>query len=202
MATANYAPMQQRLLDGETAFAALPVQGERKSRFKTVLRSAIFQFCAGFTAGLLTGLVIWSFTKPAREGVLSFLDLEGTSIKPIEYDDRYPGPPTPESQMALRHSLYDSWNGSEHAHMTLHHRRHCLEYLRQTIMCSADPNMERRIFFESEPNMAPGWGLHHCRDYSRIKDFAEEWRVWDGKTPPEKRPVTSPEVLKGRVIYY
>ena len=104
--------------------------------------------------------------------------------------------------MALRHTIYDSWNESAHAHMTPHHAKHCLEYIRQTVMCSVDSNLERRVFYENEPNQAKGWGLHHCRDYSRLKTFAEEWRVWDGKTPPEKVPVTDPEVLKDRVIYY
>lgn len=85
--------------------------------------------------------------------------------------------------------------------MTDHHAKHCLEYIRQLVMCTADSNVERRVFYENEPNQNQGWGLHHCRDYNKLKDFAEEWRVWDGKTPSEKVSVTDPEVLKGRVIF-
>ena len=104
--------------------------------------------------------------------------------------------------MALRHGLYDTWNETQHSHMSLHHRNHCLEYLRQSIMCNGDTNVEQRIVQEIRPAHTPGWDTKRCRDYDALKDWAQKWRAFDGKIPSEKGEITDKDALNGRVIVY
>ncbi|KAF3055634.1 hypothetical protein GL218_06938 [Daldinia childiae] len=57
-----------------------------------------------------------------------------------------------------------------------HHSSHCFDYLRQSIMCSADTNLE------GESEYGPGWGSkHECADYDAVlawanKHSAMKWR--------------------------
>jgi hypothetical protein len=104
--------------------------------------------------------------------------------------------------MEIRHAIYDDWDGERHSKMTPHHNRHCLEYLRQSIMCNADTNLEARVISESGTKETPGWDLKKCRDYGQILNWAEEWRAFDGKIPSQKKEIVDPEALKGRIIRY
>ncbi|KAM3086088.1 hypothetical protein ACMFMG_000226 [Clarireedia jacksonii] len=104
--------------------------------------------------------------------------------------------------MELRHAIYNDWDGERHSKMAPHHTRHCLEYLRQSIMCNADTNLEARVVSESGVKETPGWDLKKCRDFGQILNWAEEWRAFDGKIPSQKKEIVDPEVLKGRVIRY
>jgi len=104
--------------------------------------------------------------------------------------------------MELRHAIYDDWNEEPHSRMKPHHNRHCLEYLRQSIMCNADTNLESRVVSESGVKETPGWDLKKCRDFGQILSWAEEWRAFDGKIPSHKKEIVDPEVLKGRIIRY
>jgi hypothetical protein len=104
--------------------------------------------------------------------------------------------------MALRHGIYDQWNETAHSHMKPHHNRHCLEYLRQSIMCNGDTNIEYRVVSESGVKETPGWDVKRCRDYNKIQEWAQEWRAFDGKIPSQKQEITDPDVLRGRVIKY
>ena len=55
--------------------------------------------------------------------------------------------------------------------------RHCIDYLRQSLMCAADTNLER---VDPKLGGATGWGFERrCRDIVRIRDWAEEWRASD-----------------------
>jgi hypothetical protein len=104
--------------------------------------------------------------------------------------------------MALRHAVYDDWNETRHTRVTPHHSRHCLEYLRQSIMCNADTNIEQRVVSESGVKETPGWDVKRCRDFDKILSWAQEWRAFDGKIPSQKMEITDPGVLHGRVISY
>ena len=86
--------------------------------------------------------------------------------------------------------------------MTPHHSRHCLEYLRQSIMCNADTNIEYHIVDEQGLMTAPGWDVKRCRDFDRTLEWAQEWRAFDGKIPSMKQEIVDPEILKDRVIVY
>lgn len=58
------------------------------------------------------------------------------------------------------------------------HVSHCLEYLRQSIMCSADSTLEPA---EDRVERFLGGGLQReCRDFGALKSWAEEWRAFDG----------------------
>ncbi|KAI1317562.1 hypothetical protein F5Y16DRAFT_148829 [Xylariaceae sp. FL0255] len=49
------------------------------------------------------------------------------------------------------------------------HSAHCFDYLRQSIMCSADTNLEGKT------GSGPGWGSKHiCRDYDALLIWANE----------------------------
>ncbi|KAI0455222.1 hypothetical protein F5B21DRAFT_472403 [Xylaria acuta] len=58
-----------------------------------------------------------------------------------------------------------------------HHSAHCFDYLRQSIMCAADTNLE------GETEAGPGWGSdHQCADYDAVLAWANEhgamkWRT-------------------------
>ncbi|KAE8380868.1 hypothetical protein BDV26DRAFT_289956 [Aspergillus bertholletiae] len=57
------------------------------------------------------------------------------------------------------------------------HLMHCWDYLRQTIMCSADTTLE---WLPAPPNDkgSTGWGFEHtCNDFDTIAQWAEENRV-------------------------
>lgn len=105
-------------------------------------------------------------------------------------------------QMALRHAIYDDWNGTRHSHMKPHHTRHCLDYLRQSIMGNANTNTDRRIVFESGLRETPGWSVKRCRDFDAVQKWTQEWRAFDGKIPSKRQEITDPELLRGRVIEY
>lgn len=86
--------------------------------------------------------------------------------------------------------------------MTSHHNRHCLEYLRQSIMCNADTSVEYRVVGESGVKETPGWDVKRCRDFDAARKWAQEWRVFDGKVPSRKQEITDPDILQGRVIEF
>ncbi|KAI1435113.1 hypothetical protein GGR50DRAFT_658582 [Xylaria sp. CBS 124048] len=58
-----------------------------------------------------------------------------------------------------------------------HHSAHCFDYLRQSIMCAGDTNLE------GQTADGPGWGSRHtCVDYDALLDWANEraamkWRT-------------------------
>ena len=89
-------------------------------------------------------------------------------------------------------------------HEDIGHMKHCIEYLRHSIMCNADMNIEHRDLSADEfgKKHTTGWETHFCRDYQEIFKFAEKWRIWDGKTKETQRKITNLEVIGGRIINY
>ena len=64
-------------------------------------------------------------------------------------------------------------------HVDPSHVRHCFDYLRQTLMCNADTNLE---VIDWQIGGSTGWGFErHCRDYDNIVDWAERWRYRRGQ---------------------
>tara|TARA_R110002003_G_scaffold3381_1_gene25262 strand:- start:10452 stop:10871 length:420 start_codon:yes stop_codon:yes gene_type:complete len=69
---------------------------------------------------------------------------------------------------------------SEHE-LGLHHVEHCFEYLRQSVMCAADTNLEDTVENEGGNETMP-WGKERvCRDWEAVKAWAAEWRIGDGE---------------------
>lgn len=57
------------------------------------------------------------------------------------------------------------------------HTKHCLEYLRNSIVCSADSALEP---WKEELHGVDGFGSRHmCRDFGALFKWAEEFRVAD-----------------------
>jgi hypothetical protein len=53
------------------------------------------------------------------------------------------------------------------------HVRHCFDYLRQTLMCMADTNLE---VLDLETRTTNGWNQTKiCRDYDLVRKYAERW---------------------------
>lgn len=103
----------------------------------------------------------------------------------------------------LRRSFYAAVDHAVDTHTT-HHAQHCLEYLRQAIICNGDANLEYR---EADPATGvlstPGYSLHHCRDFAKLYHFAERWRVWNGKNRSEQTKVEEGDDVAVRAkIYY
>ena len=85
-----------------------------------------------------------------------------------------------EPQYTLRRAYYSDSAGDEEFDFGLdrtHHANHCFEYLRQSIMCSADSSLEpaagvERVFL--------GWGFQRqCRNFEALKEWAEAWRAFE-----------------------
>ncbi|KAI0866594.1 hypothetical protein F4860DRAFT_457869 [Xylaria cubensis] len=54
------------------------------------------------------------------------------------------------------------------------HMKHCFDYLRQALMCAADPTLEIR---NESVHGVTGWGTsHQCRDFKALKRWTEEHR--------------------------
>ncbi|OCL05575.1 hypothetical protein AOQ84DRAFT_278749, partial [Glonium stellatum] len=62
---------------------------------------------------------------------------------------------------------------------TVDHVYHCIDYLRQALICSADPTLDRATPVPGHPHIvsALGWGTtHSCRDYGSLFAWAEGHR--------------------------
>lgn len=60
------------------------------------------------------------------------------------------------------------------------HLAHCFDYLRQSLMCSADSNLESGVKNGDGVDVT-GWGMKRvCRDFDRVRDWVGEWRGEDG----------------------
>lgn len=66
----------------------------------------------------------------------------------------------------------------DHAHDTAHWA-HCLNYLRQTVLCAADLTLEPEIE-EGSQNVGEGlYVTHVCRDWSKVHAFVDDnWETW------------------------
>jgi hypothetical protein len=59
----------------------------------------------------------------------------------------------------------------------LEHTSHCVEYLRQSILCAADTSMEGET--GAWPD-STAWGQRHtCKDYNALIEMANERSIWD-----------------------
>ncbi|GAP88900.1 hypothetical protein SAMD00023353_1700350 [Rosellinia necatrix] len=93
----------------------------------------------------------------------------------------------PAYMMAVFHQLHclsyvvdhyqRGYAGANLTEEVAHHSAHCFDYLRQSILCAADTNLE------GETEAGPGWGSdHQCTDYDALLDWANEnsamkWRT-------------------------
>lgn len=62
------------------------------------------------------------------------------------------------------------------------HTSHCFEYLRASLICAADSNLEpfRSKFEGMHGNGVDGFGSNHqCRDFDKVYAWADEFRYND-----------------------
>ncbi|KAI6086358.1 hypothetical protein F4821DRAFT_129464 [Hypoxylon rubiginosum] len=99
----------------------------------------------------------------------------------------------PAYMMSVFHQLHclsylvdhfqQGYAGTELTDEVAHHSAHCIDYIRQSIMCAADTNLEGKT------EAGPGWGSkHECADYDAVLAWANEhstmkWR--NGLMPGE-----------------
>lgn len=86
----------------------------------------------------------------------------------------------------IRSSLYNSTVHSDHSRASAEsppviggHLRHCLDYLRQAIICSADMTVEwAQVGPHGERVQIDGWGIPHreCKDVSVIDEWISKHR--------------------------
>ena len=63
-----------------------------------------------------------------------------------------------------------------------HHLRYCFDYLRQSLMCISDTNLEP---VDLSLGGVTGWEFKRtCRDFERVKDWAEQNRAWSSGLGP------------------
>ncbi|EIW57653.1 uncharacterized protein TRAVEDRAFT_21203 [Trametes versicolor FP-101664 SS1] len=66
---------------------------------------------------------------------------------------------------------------------TLPHVTHCLNYLRQSILCSPDLALEPGDIEESDFEVDRTHGVHECKDWAPIYHFvAQNYDMWSDKT--------------------
>lgn len=57
------------------------------------------------------------------------------------------------------------------------HVGHCFDYLRQSLQCASDSNLEPVV---GRVVGNPDWGfVRQCRDFDGLKEWAEEWAAFD-----------------------
>ena len=76
----------------------------------------------------------------------------------------------------------------------------CLEYLRQSIMCNTETNLEYRVPREDSVRENPGLDVKSCRNFDAARTWAPEWRAFDGKDSSAKHGVIDLDVLNSQVV--
>ncbi|KAE8371879.1 hypothetical protein BDV26DRAFT_298386 [Aspergillus bertholletiae] len=86
--------------------------------------------------------------------------------------------------LAIIYNALFSKNHAGHHHRDDHgaHTKHCIDYLRQSIMCASDATLETAaVLGDGSSVMAvDGWNnTHQCRDWDSLYDFASRHRMLD-----------------------
>lgn len=92
-------------------------------------------------------------------------------LREAYYELRHAAP-----EASPQHSHHPSRSAQEHHHnhQELVHIDHCFDYIRQAIMCAADPSIEH----VGSKGTVNGWGVEHqCRSWENLFNFAYENRV-------------------------
>ncbi|KAJ3753849.1 hypothetical protein EV360DRAFT_52727 [Lentinula raphanica] len=95
---------------------------------------------------------------------------------------------------ALRRYIAQGMTTRANLHLTnevLSHTNHCLDYLRQALLCQGDTTLEpvheilvpadvSRNVTEHLDLVSQGWNvIHRCKDWTVVREYAEEnWKSW------------------------
>ncbi|KAF3275035.1 hypothetical protein TWF970_007478 [Orbilia oligospora] len=127
----------------------------------------------------------WKSLIPNGRGFISLSKLIQSSATPlpeslVSQDTTHKGQFAVSSfhQLHCLHMVVKSYFSAlgSHDHDVVH-TKHCLEYLRNSIVCSADSALEP---WKKELNGVDGFGnVHMCRDFEGLFKWAEEFRATD-----------------------
>ncbi|KAH8897176.1 hypothetical protein GQ53DRAFT_760356 [Thozetella sp. PMI_491] len=88
-----------------------------------------------------------------------------------------------KSRLSLLHEWYRETNDKEYLNVALNqvedeHIYHCVDYIRQAIICNGDTTLEKSRAVNSKPvRGVDGWGVtHECRDFDAIFAYAAAHR--------------------------
>lgn len=104
---------------------------------------------------------------------------------PIDWPDKTVFTTSMTHQLHCLFAIVQTYSGlkSNHTLPNDHHWHmiHCFDYLRQTIMCSADVALEgHETTFPDHNGGSDGWDSKHvCKDYSQVKNYLESVRAYD-----------------------
>jgi hypothetical protein len=77
--------------------------------------------------------------------------------------------------MAAGHNAFDSEDGAR----MLKHGRHCIEYIRQVLICNPDLNLEP---VEGETGHLKQWGFpRQCKNFGELSEWARVMRASDNE---------------------
>lgn len=80
---------------------------------------------------------------------------------------------------AIRYGPTGKENQVEDGHFQVH-TNHCFDYLRQSILCTADMTLEGKVMGRDAGPGTDGWGhLHTCRNHREVIQWTEDRRVKD-----------------------
>ncbi|OTA99910.1 hypothetical protein M426DRAFT_66888, partial [Hypoxylon sp. CI-4A] len=77
---------------------------------------------------------------------------------------------------AIRHGYWGARDGLDpNQHSKPGHIRHCIDYLRQSLMCHADTNLEP---IDIDLGGVNGFGFpRKCRDFTKVTAWTDKWRT-------------------------
>jgi len=125
----------------------------------------------------------WKSLIPNGRGFVSTAKLQAAGVLPqslLDTDTEHAGQFAVASfhQLHCLHMIVGSYTKAlkDVAH-DIQHTKHCLEYLRSSIMCAADSTLEP---WKNTLNGVDGFGNPHmCRDFDELFRWAEEYRHID-----------------------
>lgn len=87
--------------------------------------------------------------------------------------------------LTMRHQMHCIYNiqqgltGRDHSSTTRHHVSHCLNYLRQTLLCAAEDGIEKGNFETRNYEKYKVGDTLVCEDWERVyNDLEENWKSW------------------------
>lgn len=79
--------------------------------------------------------------------------------------------------------LTQAYDQEHHTEHDLYHMDHCIEYIRQAVLCSADTSLETTWLTSKGQRYATGGNTTHvCNNFAALKEWAERNRFNDHKS--------------------
>ena len=91
---------------------------------------------------------------------------------------------------SLRYAILGREHPAKRMRKDVPHPQHCLNYLRQTILCAADLTLEPEVQPESQDVGEGLFATHICKDWSKVHEFvefnSEDYEKWHNTSSREK----------------